>query len=114
MALRVSFFTGRPLQALANPFKRWPWYYYVFAGPGGLVSLFQAVRDVPTGTVAELVVVNFALVVLLLVDSAMNQSPHRVQPPWVDEMRRIAAQPVPSPDDPRSKDWAGDGDWPPS
>jgi hypothetical protein len=115
MAMWIALNTGRPvLSVFRFPrhktawLRHWYWFYWMSRFP----SLFRGLSHAttfPSGSSVEVVIVCLAGVICFILAAAAQQSPPEMRNRLLKEMRLIAREPVPDPNDPRFKKWDVNG-----
>jgi ABC-type transport system involved in cytochrome c biogenesis permease component len=105
-AMWIALNSGRPMFALFRlQTNIWGWVWLVINGRNMSRALTGLSYQFPSGSVSELVLVCFGSVMFFLIFAAFQQSPSELLGILVREMRSIAQEPVPEPNDPRFKKW---------
>ncbi|EEF62216.1 hypothetical protein Cflav_PD6493 [Pedosphaera parvula Ellin514] len=105
-AMWIALNSGRPTFAFFRlRTNLWGWVALIVNGRSMSRAFTSLGYQFPTGSVTELVVVCFGTVIIFISIAAIQLSPSAQHEFLVREMRSIAQEPVPEPNDPRFKKW---------
>jgi hypothetical protein len=108
LAMWVAANCGRPMYGTFRTGGAWnrTWTIYWFVIMANNLRAFGGrARSFPSGSTAEMLVVAAVVFWALLFMAATRKTSNAMAEPLVSQMRLIAQEPLPKPDDPRFKEW---------
>jgi|SRR6266850_316913 len=101
----VALNTGRPVFALPRSRRMgWQWIWILF-NIRSIGRVFGGVAQFPTGSSGELIMIGFLCIIILVMAANWYSERAMMRDQLITDLRSIAQEPVPDPEDPRLKGW---------
>jgi hypothetical protein len=108
LSMWIAINTGRPALAMVRSMSgngHWSWLWMLYNLNVLIRAVGRGMPRFPTGSTAELVIICFVAVVILIIAAATQNAPNEMRKKLILEFRDIVRQPLPDPRSPNFWKW---------